>query len=195
MKEDIVIPAWEIASKNSEIKFFNFLPSFIATLYLAIIILYQVAWTYINIFNLKDTFFQYIINFIHSELFWIIVAIGIGMFILYILAIPIAQGGLIAMIDKISQSHEIEAVNSGEKKRYMGYAITKGIRHFLPIFEANNITALFKLISIITFSIFLIRLFGSKYIPQILSGMTVYFLLAILLNAFLSYTRFFIVLE
>jgi hypothetical protein len=126
--------------------------------------------------------------------------IGFWMFILYILAIPISQWGLIAMIDKLNQNHEKikESEHNWEeieKKYYTGYAISSWLRYFLPIFEANNITALFKLISIITFTLFLIRLFWFQYLPQILSGMTIYFLLAVILNIFLAYTRFFIVLE
>lgn len=92
MKEDIVIPAWEIASKNSEIKFFNFFPSFIATFYLAIIILYQLAWSYIKIFNLKDRFFNFVVEFVHTDYFWEIITLCSICFFVYILIIPIAQG-------------------------------------------------------------------------------------------------------
>lgn len=65
----------------------------------------------------------------------------------------------------------------------------------MPVFEANNITALFKLLSILTFTIFLLRLFGIAYMGYILIAMGFYFLLAMLINIFLAYTHFFIVLE
>lgn len=54
---------------------------------------------------------------------------------------------------------------------------------------------MFKLLSIITFAIFLIRLFGVRYIGYISMGIGMFFLIAMVVNIFLSYTRFFIVLE
>lgn len=188
MKEDIVIPAWEVASKNAEIKIFNFFPSFLSTFYLSLILLYQVSWTYINVFNLKDQFFSMVINFVHADYFWeVLVGLGI-FFIAYILITPISEGGIIALIDAESRG------SKGDNKS-LNFWLSKWLKYFLPIFEANNITALFKLLSILTFTIFLLRLFGMAYMGYILIAMGIYFLLAVVINIFLAYTRFFIVLE
>ncbi len=99
MKEEIVIPAWEVASKNTEIKIFNFFPSLLSTLYLSFILLYQVSWTYIYVFNLKDKFFSVVVDFVHTGYFTEVI-IGFLLFFLgYIFVTPISQGGIIALID------------------------------------------------------------------------------------------------
>lgn len=188
MREDIVIPAWEVASKNAEMKIFNFLPSLLSTVYLSIILLYQVSWTYINIFNLKDQFFSMVINFVHADYFWEVMLGFVGFFLGYILITPISEGGIIALINAENKDHE-------DRKKTIQYGLGQGLKHFLPIFEANNITSLFKLLSILTFTIFLIRLFGIAYIGYVFAAMGFYFILAVLVNIFLAYTRFFIVLE
>lgn len=188
MKEDIVIPAWEVASQSSGIKIFNFIPSLLATMYLSLILLYQVAWTYINIFNLKDEFFSIIINFVHTSYFGEVVVGFIIFFFLYILVSPIAEGGVVSLIDA-------ECRNADSREKSINYALGRGFKYFLPVFEANNITSLFKLLSIITFTIFLIRLLGVQYLGFIFTAMGFYFLLAMLINIFLAYTKFFIILE
>ena len=73
--------------------------------------------------------------------------------------------------------------------------MTRGLRHFLPVFEANGIASPFKLISIITFTFFLIRWIGMEYITGIIIAMCIYFLIAMTINILLAYTRFFIVLQ
>lgn len=188
MKEDIVIPAWEVASQSSGIKIFNFIPSLLATIYLSLILLYQVAWTYINIFNLKDEFFSVIIDFVHTSYFGEVVIGFIVFFLLYIFVSPIAEGGVVSLIDA-------ECRGADDREKSINYGLGRGFKYFLPVFEANNITALFKLLSIITFTIFLIRLLGVEYLGFIFSAMGLYFLLAILINIFLAYTKFFIILE
>lgn len=114
-------------------------------------------------------------------------------FCIYVLIIPIAEGGLIALIDKV----DTKAANviGGNRNQSVGYGTVRGLRHFLPVFEANGITSPFKLISIITFTFFLIRLIGSEYTGGIVLSMFVYFLVAMTINIFLAYTRFFIVLQ
>ena len=129
----------------------------------------------------------------HTDYFVEVLIAFLVFFLLYILIIPIAEGGLIALIDKVDTTN-----HSGEvaiRNQTVGYGLSRGIRHFLPVFEANGITALFKLVSIITFTFFLIRLLGKEYTGQILIFMGFYFLVALVINILLAYTRFFIVLK
>ena len=116
MKEDIVIPAWEVASKSSGIKIFNFLPSLLATIYLSLILLYQVAWSYINIFNLKDEFFSIIIDFVHTEYFVQVVVGFVIFFLLYVLISPIAEGGVVSLIDA-------ECRNADEREKTINFGM------------------------------------------------------------------------
>lgn len=69
MRDEIVMPAWKLASESVTIKKFNFIPSLLATAYLSFIVLYQVAWSYVYIFQLKDRFFSLVIEFTHTSFF------------------------------------------------------------------------------------------------------------------------------
>ena len=100
MRDALVIPAWEVASSNTAIKVFNFLPSLLSTVYLSLILLYQVAWSSISLFGGKDAFFSMVIDFVHASYFLEVVVLGIVFFLLYIMITPIAEGGLVALIDR-----------------------------------------------------------------------------------------------
>ncbi len=186
MKEGIVIPAWEIARTNSQVKIFNLFPSILSTLYLFLLTTYQVAWTYIYIFDLKDEFFSQVVHLAHSSYFWVGIILFLWFLLLFIFLVPLSEWWLIALIDRIDKKHD---------HPWIWFAFKQWLQHFLPIFELNNFMSLFKLISIITFFIFLIRLFGMRYIGYIISGVGGFFIIAVIVNIFLAYTRFFVVLE
>ncbi len=116
MKEEIVMPAWQIASENTEIKIFNFFPSLLSTIYLAFILLYQVAWAYINVFNLKDMFFSVVVNFVHAGYFIESVAGFLIFFILFVIITPIAEGGLVSIIDRLHHTNEKNTEGIGNRK-------------------------------------------------------------------------------
>ena len=101
-------------------------------------------------------------NFVHADYFIEILFGFLVFFIAYILIIPIAEGGVIALIDTVNKKNQTgKAIARTEGA---SYGISQGLKYFLPVFEANGITALFKLISIITFTFFLIRLLGVQYL-------------------------------
>ena len=67
--------------------------------------------------------------------------------------------------------------------------------NFLPIFELTNSLSIFKLLSIITFYLFLLRIFGKDYVISITIIMSVYLGFSFLVNILFSYARFFIIFE
>lgn len=67
--------------------------------------------------------------------------------------------------------------------------------NFLPIFELTNSLSIFKLLSIITFYLFLLRIFGKDYFMSITIMMTIYLGFSFLVNILFSYARFFIIFE
>lgn len=90
----------------------------------------------------------------------------------------------------------IAKANSGTiNDRPYSNALSVGLKNFLPIFEAQNLMALFKLLSIITFYIFLLRIMGSTYLWPITIMMSVYLIFAFFLNMLFAYTKYFIVFE
>ncbi len=91
LRETIVGPAWELVMTTSFLKKFNFFPSLLSTIYLGCIILYQLAFSYVYIFKLKDQFFAIIIDWVHTSYFWQFASALIIGILLYILITPIAE--------------------------------------------------------------------------------------------------------
>ena len=191
LREAIVGPAWDLVMHTSFLKKFNFFPSLLSTIYLGCIILYQLAFAYVYIFKLKDQFFALIIQWVHTSYFWqVLIALAIWV-ILYLFITPVAEWGLISLIAK----REEESKNGINTAWGFGYGISRGLMNFLPIFELSNALSIFKLLSIITFYIFLLRIFGQGYFVSITIIMTLYLGFAFLINILFAYAKFFIIFE
>ncbi|MBP9812612.1 hypothetical protein KBC86_04465 [Candidatus Gracilibacteria bacterium] len=188
MKEKIALNAWEIVTEFSSLKKVNFFASFIGTFWLFLVLIYQITFTYIRIFQQKDRFIQIAFDFMHKTYF-AEVLIGFGVFLLlYIMVAPLAEGAIIEMIHSYRRSN-------GEKRHRSLQGIFDGFRHFLPLFEVHNIVAIFRPLSIITFYILLLRLFGKEYFVSVTWAMGIYLLFAFFLNMCFAYAKFFIIFE
>ena len=91
LQKSIVGPAWELVTSTSLLKKFNFFPSLLSTIWLGCIILYQLAFSYVYIFQLKDQFFALIIQWVHTSYFWQIIGVLTVGALLYIFIAPIAE--------------------------------------------------------------------------------------------------------
>lgn len=188
MKEKIALHAWEIVTEFSSLKKVNFFPSFIGTLWLFLVLIYQITFTYIRIFHQKDKFIEMAFNFMHKTYF-AEVLIGFGIFLFfYVIIAPLAEWAIIEMIHSYRRSN-------WEKGHRSLQGVFDGFRHFLPLFEVHNIVAIFRPLSIITFYILLLRLFGKDYFISISWAMGVYLLFAFFLNMCFAYSKFFIIFE
>ncbi|EKE27672.1 MAG: hypothetical protein ACD_3C00174G0004 [uncultured bacterium (gcode 4)] len=181
------MPSWELVNHANVIKKFNFLPSLLSTIYLSVIVLYQVAYSYIIIFQKKDEFFSLVINFIHQSYFIEVVIWAIIWLLLYLLLQPIAEAWILFMIDAFSKKEE--------SKQKISYWISQGILNFLPLFEFHNFMWLFRLLSIVTFYFLLLRVFGQDYAVPISIIMGIYMIFAVWINLLFVYTKFFITFE
>ncbi len=187
MQWNLIIPSWELVNKASLIKKFNFFPSLLWTIFLSLIVLYQISYSYIIIFQKKDEFFSLVLNFIHSSYFLESLIIVIIFFLTYILFLPIAKWWLYYLID---------AYYKQDVSKYtIWYWISQWLLNFLPLFEFNNFMWLFKLLSIITSYLFLIRILWREYILLISVCIWTYFIFAIIINILFIYTTFFIIFE
>lgn len=65
----IALNAWEIVTNFPSLKKLNFFPSLIAMLWLLVIIIYQVTFTYVIIFHKKDVFMESVLQMVHTEYF------------------------------------------------------------------------------------------------------------------------------
>lgn len=187
MRHNIVIPSFELVHNATMIKKFNFFPSFLSTLYLSVIVLYQTAFSYIYIFQKKDEFFSLVIDFIHQSYFIEVLIWLFVWFILYIIIQPIAEWWIVLLID---------AYNKKEANKYkISTWITQWLLNFLPLFEYHNFMWLFRLLSIITFYFLLLRVFGEWYALMISVIVFFYLIFSIIVNLLFAYTKFFIIFE
>lgn len=170
------------------LKKLNFIPSFMGMLWLFVILFYQLTFTYIYIFDKKDEALEALSKFLHTDYFGESITILATIFILYMLLEPIATGGIIEMMHSYKQ-------HKWEKNRRSWQGFFDGLRHFLPIFEVQNLTAIFRPLSIITFYILLLRVFGKDFLFSVSTIMGIYLLFAFCINICFAYAKFFIIFE
>ncbi len=184
----IALNAWEIVTNFPSLKKLNFFPSLIAMLWLLVIIIYQVTFTYIIIFHKKDAFMESVLKMIHTDYFGNMIIFLVTIFLLYLFITPLTEGGIIEMIHSYRKSN-------GEKPHRTFQWIFDGFRHFLPLMEAHNVIAIFRPLTIITSYIMLLRLFGQEYLVPISYCMLTYLTFAFFMNMCFAYTKFFIIFE
>ncbi len=188
MKESIILPAWETVTQFHSLKKLNFVPSFVWMLWLFLILIYQITYTYVIVFEKKDELFSAIAKFAHTDYFVETIFVLGAIFLFYMILEPIATWGIIQMIDSYKKSH-------GEKPHRTFQGFFDGMRHFLPIFEVQNLTSVFRPLSVITFYILLLRLFGREYFMSVSLTMGLYLVFSFFLNMCFAYSKFFIIFE
>ena len=190
---DIILAAWRLVTDHGTLKRFNFFPSLVTTIYLAVIVLYQIAFAYLYIFEIHVDIFQQAMNILQSDyIWWIVIGVTVAL-IVYILTIPIADAGLIALIDRMSRA-SADSRASSDLHPY-SYGISRGILFFRPIFEFNNLMISFKILSIITFFLLFVRLIGVQYVSTTATVFGIYLCFAFIVNILFAYTRLFMVLD
>lgn len=175
-------------TRYPSLKKLNFFPSFIGILWLFLILIYQITFTYVSIFNKKDAFFSALANFVHKDYFSEVLTAFWILFLLYIFIAPLAEGWLIEMIHSYRKS-------DGKKVHRTFQWLFDGFRHFLPLFEAHNVVSVFRPLAIITFYILLLRIFGKAFFVPITYIMVGYLIFAFFLNMCFAYAKFFVIFE
>ena len=105
MKESIILPAWETVTQFHSLKKLNFIPSLVGMLWLFMVLIYQITFTYVTVFEKKDEVLSAIAKFVHTDYFAETLVVLGSIFLLYIILEPIATGGIIQMIDSYKKSH------------------------------------------------------------------------------------------
>lgn len=188
MKERIVTNAWEFATEFPSLKKLNFLPSFFGTSWLFLLLIYQITYTWVLIFDKQNEILQFLINLPKQSYFlWVVLWIVL-IFIFFTILNPIARGGIIQMMDTYRK-------NDGKKFHRSWQWFFDGLSHFLPIFEIQNILAIFSPLTIITFTIFLWRFLDKEFHTAVLIIMWIYFIFALFLNMLFAYAPMFVVFE
>ncbi len=188
MKESSIINAWNLVTKFHSLKKVNFIPSLFGSAWFLLVLFYQVVFALVYLFHWQDEALKLIIDFLHNEyVVAVVITVGIIFFGFAILH-AVAIGGIIEMMNSYKKNHEDLLHRSWQ-------GVFDGLAHFLPIFEVQNMTAIFHPVTIVTFYIFLLRVFGNEFFWLITIIMTIYLLFSLLINVFIAYAPFCIVLE
>lgn len=185
--ESLVAPAWKLINQASLIKKFNFLPSFFSTLILSVIVTYQSAITAVMVLHTQGAFFSWVLSETGSLAFWETVAAVVVAFVLVEMLITVYEGGLLSLVRAFCQRQDA-------RYTYL-HGLAAGLRSFLPVLEFDAFTKMFHPLTIATSYIFLLRIIGVEYVWLITAFALPYCLVAVVINVFISYARFFIVFE
>jgi len=184
-QENIILPALEIIKNDTKVKKFYFLPWLFSIVFLSILLVYQAIYTYVIILGKREEALEIILNLFHSQYVIEIIVTSIVFLLIYILMIPVFEGGLIRYIDQKTQWF---APSSSD-------ALGFGIFRFYPVFEFNNIFSMFKFISIVNGYLFAIRFLGLEYLSALSVTFGIAFLFSLIVNTLTAYARYEIVLE
>lgn len=185
LKDNIIIPAWNIIRNDTKIKFIYFLPWLLSIIFFTLLLVYQSIYTYVVIFWQKEKALEIILKIVHSDyLIEILITLWIFL-IIYFLLTPIFEWWLIKYID------------SKTKDIHLSWSefFTVWLYKFLPVFEYNNIFSEFKFISILNFYLFTIRFVWLEYIKVTSYIFLAIFILSTILNLLFLFPKYEIVLE
>ena len=185
LKENIILPAWNIIKDDTKIKKYYLFPWLLSILFLTILLVYQSIYTYVEVFWKKEEALVIILKFFHSDYVFEIVTATIIFLIIYFLLTPIFEWWLIKYI---------HTKNSGNSMS-TSEAFWQWIYKFFPLFEYNNIFSEFKIISILNGYLFIIRFIGAEFISIISYIFIVLLFLWIILNILFTYSKYIIILD
>ncbi|QFR39694.1 hypothetical protein A9Q91_05740 [Candidatus Gracilibacteria bacterium 28_42_T64] len=185
VKDNIIIPAWNIVKNDSNLKKFYLLPGILSIIFLSALLVYQSIYTYVEIIGKKEETLIIILNFFHSDYLFEVVIIAVIFLIFYFLLSPIYEGGLIKYIQDKNTKNEL---NNSD-------AFLVGLYNFFPLFEYNNLFSEFKFISVLNGYLFIVRFVGIEYIQNISYVFLVIFFFSIILNVLFAYSKYIIILE
>lgn len=195
LKEKVISPSWKLVRSDSKIKKIYFFPWLLSIIFLTALLVYQSIYTYVEIFNQKEKVLVHILNFFHSEYFFWTVGSFVLFFIVYIIINPIFEWALIHYVKKKSEEHHNEEWHYEEEPVSYSDSFGVWLYRFLPLFEYNNIFSEFKIISVLNAYLFSIRFIGVEYLKTISLVFWIILFVTIILNIFLSYSKFHIILS
>lgn len=181
----IILPALQLIKHDGKVKKFYFLPGMLSILFMSLLLVYQSIYTYVEILWKKEEALEIILNFLHSQYAIEVIITTIICIISYIVIVPIFEWWLIRYIDEKVSGNTVS----------MSDSFWFGVFRFYPMFEYNNIFSMFKFMSIVNALLFAIRFLWPEYIRYMFITFCVAFVFSIVINTFVAYTKYEIVLQ
>ena len=185
LKKDIITKAWNTILDDSKIKKLYFFPWLVSIIFFTLLLVYQVVYTYVEIFDWKEQVLTILLNIFHSTYIVEIIILALVFLVIYIITIPIFEWGLIYYLDNKEKKENISSWD----------IISSWLYKFLPVFEYNNIFSQFKLISILNIYLFCLRFIWLEYIWLINYIFLFLFLLSVIINILFAYSKYEIILN
>lgn len=187
---EVIKDSWNLTVENPRIKWLVLIPSFFAVLIFTIEIAWQ-AYLYADKYDLMDITategYGLLLNYIFENGLIGISIVGVLLIALFMFVVPLwVQGTLI-----LSVRHKLL---SPEVPFMLRTKMLKGFEYFFPFFKFEAATSIFSLLSITFFSLSIHRYFESLF-DFIWPVILVYALIAMVVNLFLSFAPFYIVIE
>ena len=154
-------------------------------MFFTVILAYQTIYTYVVIFSKEDKALELILEFFESKYLVEVLSIWWIFLLFYVILVPILDWALIKHIDTINKKEE----NS------IGDSVWFGTLKFFTVFEYNNLFNVFKFMSVLNWFLFLIRFLWVEYIKILSYVFILVFFFASIINIFLSYAKYEIVLN
>lgn len=181
---NILNPTLKLIREDLKAKRFYFFPWLLSVIFISVLLVYQVVYTYSILLWKSDMATEFILSLFHSAYITELLIVAAIFSTCYVLLVPVFEWWLIRYIDK-SMTWEASRSDS----------IWHGIMRFAPLFEFNNIFNMFKLMSIINWFLFSLRFLGIEYISVLSIIFFIAFLFSILINILTAYARYEIILE
>lgn len=180
-------------SNKKLIMLYALIPAFLSTFVGMFYLVYQYyAFLSSPLFeNWDRSFFYYIIVNVltvlkdHFSSLWPLLIVAIILTIFYFLVPSFCEGAIIQMVARRRNKQE---VRTGDGFRY-------GILSFLPIFEYSLIAKSFSIVSIITWSAFVLRNLGWGWFNGLLPFFVIFAVVCVILTLLFTYSEFFIVID
>ena len=189
---EIIHDSWQVTTDNPRLKWFIFVPSFIAVLIFALEVTWQL-YLYLSEFGVIHSemtlksisgVFSFLIE--NNLLGWAI--FGIIFLIFFGFILPAWVNG--ALILGVQQN-----LKDPEKKIIIRQKFIEGSKYFFPLFELKAVMGLFSFWSILLFMATFFRYFHDSLFTLLWPFFVGYTLIALLISTFLSFAPYFIVLE
>jgi hypothetical protein len=89
--ENILNPSLEIIRNDTKIKYFYFFPSTMSVLFLSVLLVYQVVYTYVVLLGNKDALVQIVLDVFHSPYANTIIIVSVIFILFYVILTPIFE--------------------------------------------------------------------------------------------------------
>lgn len=190
LKEKIILPAWDLISNDTNLKRFYFFPGLLSIIFLTALLVYQFAYTYIELFKKQDEALVLLLKFFHSDYLIETIIVVVVFLILYIFLIPVYEASVITYLDKKSKCR-----SQDDEERACDNMLSFWLYRFAPMFEYNNLFSEFKFISVLNWYLFTIRFVWIEYIEYINYVFLFFLVFSIVINILFAYSENIIVLE